>query len=70
MITYLLVAFKLWLHLANSLISCGQNNLSLYCRFCYERFSWSKEKADELLLSVLKEYDRHEVCFVNQLTCI
>lgn len=36
----------------------------LYCRFCLERFSWPKEKADELLLSVLKEYDRQEVLFV------
>lgn len=46
------------------------NNLSHYCRFCYERFSWSKDKADELLLSVLKEYDRHEVCIVNGLAFI
>lgn len=31
------------------------------CRLCSERFGWSNQKADELLLPVLKEYSKHEV---------
>lgn len=31
------------------------------CRLCWERFGWSNQKADELLLPVLKEYSKHEV---------
>ncbi|KAG0583390.1 hypothetical protein KC19_3G132700 [Ceratodon purpureus] len=45
--------------------SWGRPDLEALRKFCYERFSWPKDKADELLLSVLKEYDRQEVDFVN-----
>lgn len=30
-------------------------------RLCWEKFGWSTEKADELLLPVLKEYNKREV---------
>uniref|UniRef100_A0A7I4ABB3 DNA repair protein UVH3 n=1 Tax=Physcomitrium patens TaxID=3218 RepID=A0A7I4ABB3_PHYPA len=40
--------------------SWGRPDLEALRKFCLERFSWPKEKADELLLSVLKEYDRQE----------
>jgi ABC-type antimicrobial peptide transport system ATPase subunit len=36
--------------------------MSTFFRLCWERFGWNKEKADELLLPVLKEYNKHEVC--------
>lgn len=28
---------------------------------CWEKFGWTSQKADELLLPVLKEYNKHEV---------
>lgn len=31
------------------------------CRVCWEKFGWSSQKADELLVPVLKEYNKHEV---------
>jgi len=31
------------------------------CRICWEKFGWASQKADELLLPVLKEYNKHEV---------
>lgn len=31
------------------------------CRLCWEKFGWGASKADELLLPVLKEYNKHEV---------
>ncbi|VAH87941.1 unnamed protein product [Triticum turgidum subsp. durum] len=34
--------------------------MSTFFRLCWERFGWNKEKADELLLPVLKEYNKHE----------
>ncbi|KAL2645532.1 hypothetical protein R1flu_013119 [Riccia fluitans] len=40
--------------------SFGRPDLEALRRFCYEKFGWSKDKADELLLPVLKEFDRHE----------
>ncbi|KAL3698871.1 hypothetical protein R1sor_012947 [Riccia sorocarpa] len=40
--------------------SFGRPDLETLRRFCYEKFGWNKEKADELLLPVLKEYDRRE----------
>lgn len=30
-------------------------------RLCWEKFGWATQKADELLVPVLKEYDKHEV---------
>nr|BAK08020.1 predicted protein [Hordeum vulgare subsp. vulgare] len=40
--------------------SWGRPDLSLLRKLCWERFGWNKEKADELLLPVLKEYNKHE----------
>ncbi|XP_047089753.1 DNA repair protein UVH3-like [Lolium rigidum] len=40
--------------------SWGRPDLSLLRKLCWERFGWHKEKADELLLPVLKEYNKHE----------
>ena len=34
-------------------------------RLCWEKFGWSSQKADELLLPVLKEYNKHEVFLVS-----
>uniref|UniRef100_A0A9I9E477 RRM domain-containing protein n=1 Tax=Cucumis melo TaxID=3656 RepID=A0A9I9E477_CUCME len=30
------------------------------CRLCWEKFGWENSKADELLLPVLKEYNKRE----------
>jgi DNA excision repair protein ERCC-5 len=43
----------------------GRPDLESLRKFCNERFSWAKDKADELLLPVLKEYDRREVSCVS-----
>lgn len=40
--------------------SWGRPDLEALRRLCFERFGWNKSKSDELLLPVLKEYDRHE----------
>eukprot|EP00252_Welwitschia_mirabilis_P021245 TRINITY_DN5382_c0_g1_i1.p1 TRINITY_DN5382_c0_g1~~TRINITY_DN5382_c0_g1_i1.p1 ORF type:complete len:1520 (-),score=430.47 TRINITY_DN5382_c0_g1_i1:9-4568(-) len=40
--------------------SWGRPDLMSLRKFCWEKFGWVKEKADDLLLPVLKEYDRHE----------
>ncbi|KAM0842168.1 hypothetical protein ACQ4PT_058559 [Festuca glaucescens] len=40
--------------------SWGRPDLSLLRKLCWERFGWNKEKADELLLPVLKEYNKRE----------
>ncbi|KQK23032.1 DNA repair protein UVH3 isoform X1 [Brachypodium distachyon] len=40
--------------------SWGRPDLSLLRKLCWERFGWNKEKADELLLPVLREYNKHE----------
>ncbi|XP_057816158.2 DNA repair protein UVH3 isoform X2 [Cryptomeria japonica] len=40
--------------------SWGRPDLMSLRKLCWERFGWNKEKADELLLPVLKEYDRRE----------
>ena len=39
------------------------NDVFTFHRLCFEKFGWNKNKSDELLLPVLKEYDRHEVYF-------
>ncbi|KAJ7552401.1 hypothetical protein O6H91_06G054200 [Diphasiastrum complanatum] len=38
----------------------GRPDLEALRKFCLEKFLWNKDKADELLLPVLKEYDRRE----------
>ncbi|MCO5592320.1 hypothetical protein L7F22_046321 [Adiantum nelumboides] len=38
----------------------GRPDLEALRRLCLERFGWNKSKSDELLVPVLKEYDRHE----------
>ncbi|TVU48015.1 hypothetical protein EJB05_07634 [Eragrostis curvula] len=40
--------------------SWGRPDLVLLRKLCWERFGWGKEKADELLLPVLREYNKHE----------
>lgn len=40
--------------------SWGRPDLGLLRKLCWERFGWGKEKADELLLPVLREYNKHE----------
>jgi hypothetical protein len=30
-------------------------------RLCWERFGWATQKVDELIIPVLKEYNKHEV---------
>lgn len=40
--------------------SWGRPDLMSLRKLCWEKFGWAKEKSDELLLPVLKEYDRHE----------
>lgn len=30
-------------------------------RLCWGKFGWGSQKVDELLVPVLKEYDKHEV---------
>ena len=52
--------FLLFLQLYSGAVTI--NAMSVSFRLCWERFGWNKEKADELLLPVLKEYNKHEVC--------
>uniref|UniRef100_A0A0D9VQY2 DNA repair protein UVH3 n=1 Tax=Leersia perrieri TaxID=77586 RepID=A0A0D9VQY2_9ORYZ len=40
--------------------SWGRPDSGLLRKLCWERFGWSKEKTDELLVPVLKEYNKHE----------
>ncbi|RWR77112.1 XPG/Rad2 endonuclease [Cinnamomum micranthum f. kanehirae] len=40
--------------------SWGKPDLFVLRKLCWERFGWSNQKADELLLPVLKEYSKHE----------
>ncbi|OEL19728.1 DNA repair protein UVH3 [Dichanthelium oligosanthes] len=40
--------------------SWGRPDLGLLRKLCWERFGWGKEKANELLLPVLREYNKHE----------
>ncbi|KAK3150798.1 hypothetical protein QOZ80_3AG0237930 [Eleusine coracana subsp. coracana] len=40
--------------------SWGRPDLGLLRKLSWERFGWGKEKADELLLPVLREYNKHE----------
>ncbi|XP_031479392.1 DNA repair protein UVH3 [Nymphaea colorata] len=40
--------------------SWGKPDLSELRKLCWEKFGWANQKADELLLPVLKEYNRHE----------
>lgn len=38
-------------------------------RLCWEKFGWSTQKADELLLPVLKEYNKREVDSSLSISC-
>ncbi|ONK63702.1 uncharacterized protein A4U43_C07F18000 [Asparagus officinalis] len=38
----------------------GKPDLSLLRKLCWEKFGWHNKKADELLVPVLKEYNKHE----------
>ncbi|CAN6448080.1 unnamed protein product [Victoria cruziana] len=40
--------------------SWGKPDLSELRKLCWGKFGWANQKADELLLPVLKEYNRHE----------
>ncbi|KAK8959809.1 DNA repair protein UVH3 [Platanthera guangdongensis] len=39
----------------------GKPDLPLLRQMCWEKFGWPIQKADELLVPVLKEYNKHEV---------
>lgn len=38
----------------------GKPDLPLLRKLCWEKFGWTNQKADELLVPVLKEYNKHE----------
>ncbi|KAE9605090.1 hypothetical protein Lal_00036859 [Lupinus albus] len=38
----------------------GKPDHLVLCKLCWEKFGWARQKADELLLPVLKEYNKHE----------
>ncbi|KAJ8424494.1 hypothetical protein Cgig2_006917 [Carnegiea gigantea] len=38
----------------------GKPDIFLLRKVCWEKFGWASQKADELLLPVLKEYNKHE----------
>ncbi|KAL3833180.1 hypothetical protein ACJIZ3_007916 [Penstemon smallii] len=40
--------------------SWGKPDLFVLRKLCWEKFGWGSSKADELLLPVLKEYNKHE----------
>ncbi|KAE9449160.1 hypothetical protein C3L33_18941, partial [Rhododendron williamsianum] len=40
--------------------SWGKPDLFVLRKLCWEKFGWNTQKADELLLPVLKEYNKHE----------
>ncbi|KAJ3688064.1 hypothetical protein LUZ61_017228 [Rhynchospora tenuis] len=40
--------------------SWGKPDLNLLRKLCWERLGWNQQKADELLLPVLKEHSKHE----------
>uniref|UniRef100_A0A5B6YV96 Putative DNA repair protein UVH3 isoform X1 n=1 Tax=Davidia involucrata TaxID=16924 RepID=A0A5B6YV96_DAVIN len=40
--------------------SWGKPDLFVLHKLCWEKFGWGSQKADELLLPVLKEYNKHE----------
>ncbi|KAL9256644.1 DNA repair protein UVH3-like protein [Drosera capensis] len=40
--------------------SWGKPDLFSLRRLCWEKFGWANQRADELLLPVLKEYNKHE----------
>ncbi|KAI3452401.1 hypothetical protein Pfo_009066 [Paulownia fortunei] len=41
-------------------LSWGKPDLFVLRKLCWEKFGWGTSKADELLLPVLKEYNKHE----------
>ncbi|KAK4754775.1 hypothetical protein SAY87_008532 [Trapa incisa] len=40
--------------------SWGKPDIFILRKLCWEKFGWSSQKADELLLPVLNEYNKHE----------
>ncbi|KAK1267812.1 DNA repair protein UVH3 [Acorus gramineus] len=40
--------------------SWGKPDLHILRKLCWERFGWNNQKVDELLLPVLREYNKHE----------
>ncbi|XP_049371171.1 DNA repair protein UVH3 [Solanum verrucosum] len=38
----------------------GKPDVSVLRKVCWEKFGWNSQKADELLVPVLKEYNKHE----------
>ncbi|XP_073140763.1 DNA repair protein UVH3 isoform X2 [Henckelia pumila] len=45
---------------SNELFSWGKPDLFALRKLCWEKFGWGSSKADDLLLPVLKEYNKHE----------
>ncbi|KAJ6691196.1 DNA REPAIR PROTEIN COMPLEMENTING XP-G CELLS [Salix koriyanagi] len=45
----------------------GKPDLHSLHRLCWEKFGWHIQKSDELLLPVLKEYNKYEVVFLSHL---
>lgn len=45
---------------ATETFSWGKPDLFVLRKLCWEKFGWGTQKADELLLPVLKEYNKHE----------
>ncbi|XP_075493935.1 DNA repair protein UVH3-like [Primulina tabacum] len=45
---------------SNEPFSWGKPDLFALRKLCWEKFGWGSSKADELLLPVLKEYNKHE----------
>ncbi|KAK9117156.1 hypothetical protein Sjap_016103 [Stephania japonica] len=45
---------------SKEIFSWGKPDLFILRKLCWEKFGWSNQKADELLMPVLKEYSKHE----------
>ncbi|KAL2897144.1 DNA repair protein UVH3 [Bienertia sinuspersici] len=45
---------------SNEPFGWGKPDIFSLRRLCWEKFAWANQKADELLLPVLKEYNKHE----------
>ncbi|KAH9604584.1 hypothetical protein KSS87_003600 [Heliosperma pusillum] len=47
-------------HFTIALTCCTTQHVVFVIRLCSEKFAWANQKADELLVPVLKEYNKHE----------